>query len=107
MVSQVSRVVIDRVENYSQELTEEVFDNMTNPDAEDSPASFGDALSGPWGKSSPFFQAPEVTLISFVSTFVVLLCFVLAGVYFFRFYPGEGKTWFRAVYMSIVTLSTT
>lgn len=112
MVSQVSRMVIDRVENYSQELTEEVFDNMTNPDAEElgeaSPmSSFGDALSGPWGNSSPFFQAPEVTLISFVSTLVVLLFFVFAGVLFFRFYPGEGKTWFQAVYMSIVTLSTT
>merc|ERR1719359_1645872 len=28
------------------------------------------------------------------------------GILFFHYYPGEGKTWLQAVYMSIITLST-
>lgn len=28
------------------------------------------------------------------------------GVLFWHFYPGEGKTWLQAVYMSVITLST-
>lgn len=30
----------------------------------------------------------------------------IAGIYFYHTYPGEEKTWFQAVYMSIITLST-
>lgn len=28
------------------------------------------------------------------------------GILFWHFYPGEGKTWLQAIYMSIITLST-
>jgi hypothetical protein len=31
---------------------------------------------------------------------------VICGVLFFHNYPGEGKTWFQGVYMSVITLST-
>merc|ERR1719291_967610 len=32
--------------------------------------------------------------------------FVMIGVLFWHFYPGEGKTWLQGVYMSVITLST-
>lgn len=32
--------------------------------------------------------------------------FAFTWILFFHFYPGEGKTWLQAVYMSVITLST-
>lgn len=32
--------------------------------------------------------------------------FAITWIFFFHFYPGEGKTWLQAVYMSVITLST-
>merc|ERR1719189_1032751 len=33
-------------------------------------------------------------------------CTATVGVLFWHLYPGEGKTWMQAVYMSVITLST-
>jgi hypothetical protein len=32
--------------------------------------------------------------------------FAVTWILFFHFYPGEGKTWLQAIYMSVITLST-
>jgi len=32
--------------------------------------------------------------------------FAITWIFFFHFYPGEGKTWLQAIYMSVITLST-
>mmetsp|Transcript_14930 Transcript_14930/g.32236 ORF Transcript_14930/g.32236 Transcript_14930/m.32236 type:complete len:413 (-) Transcript_14930:61-1299(-) len=49
---------------------------------------------------------PKVDNTGFVQTVVFFSSMVTIGVLFWRLYPGEGKTWFQAVYMSIITLST-
>merc|ERR1719420_1310827 len=37
---------------------------------------------------------------------LTLTLFVVGGGLFWHFFPGEGKTWLQAIYMSIITLST-
>lgn len=53
-------------------------------------------------KSAP----PKLEYDHLVKTTLVYFVMVLAGVVFFTQFPGEGKTIFQAIYMSIITLST-
>lgn len=46
---------------------------------------------------------PWGPLLSWMLAFAVL---VIAGVFFYYLYPGENKTFWEAVYMSMITLST-
>jgi len=36
----------------------------------------------------------------------VYATFAITWIFFFHFFPGEGKTWLQAIYMSVITLST-
>jgi hypothetical protein len=38
--------------------------------------------------------------------FAMYSCFAITWILFFHYYPGEGKTWLQAIYMSVITLST-
>merc|ERR1719387_3031270 len=78
-------------------LTEEAFEEMTTLDGNQTAPR----------KRPLLFGRQEVSYMSLFSSGGPLLFFVLAGVLFFHYYPGEGKTWLQAIYMSIVTLSTT
>lgn len=41
-----------------------------------------------------------------VYAFCIYAFFAITWILFFHLYPGEGKTWMQATYMSIITLST-
>merc|ERR1719271_1666698 len=45
-------------------------------------------------------------MISLVASTLSMLLFIVVGVLFFHYMPGEDKTWLQATYMSIITLST-
>jgi len=49
---------------------------------------------------------PKVDNSSFVKTIAFFAFMASIGVVFWANFPGENKTWFQAVYMSIITLST-
>lgn len=49
-------------------------------------------------------QEPDST--SFWKALAVFAFFDICWILFFHFYPGEGKTWFQALYMSVITLAT-
>jgi len=51
-------------------------------------------------------EKPKVDWSTFFATAGAFLVFMLAGVIFYHFYPGEEKTWLQAIYMSVITLST-
>jgi len=97
MISLISTAVIGRVEKYSMRLTEEAFEEVTMLEGSQTTSQ----------KRPLIFGKQEVSYMSLFSSGGPLLFFVLAGVLFFHYYPGEGKTWLQAIYMSIVTLSTT
>jgi len=50
--------------------------------------------------------APPLAWESLAGAAATYIFFALLGTMFFHFYPGEGKTWFQGMYMSIITLST-
>jgi hypothetical protein len=41
-----------------------------------------------------------------VQSAIFFTCTATIGVLFWHYYPGEGKTWLQAIYMSVITLST-
>lgn len=55
-----------------------------------------------------FFDSspPPLDFRGLISSSLFYLFFVVMGCFFFKYYPGEGKTWFQGVYMSVITLST-
>jgi len=48
----------------------------------------------------------EVTYTPLIQSAGSFLGTAFIGVLFWHYYPGEGKTWLQAVYMSVITLST-
>lgn len=58
--------------------------------------------------SAKFFDSgpPPLDFSGLISSVLFYSFFVLTGCLFFHYYPGEGKTWFQGVYMSVITLST-
>lgn len=91
MISRVSGAVVQRVEMYSHQLTEQVFEEHMSPR----------------GPTSHFFKKPKISYFPVLTSGGALLVFAFAGVCFFHLYPGEEKTLLQALYMSIITLSTT
>jgi hypothetical protein len=59
-------------------------------------------------KVQKFFDRgpPPLDFTGLISSALFYSFFVLIGCLFFHYYPGEGKTWFQGVYMSVITLST-
>jgi len=47
-----------------------------------------------------------VDMTSLINSGTAFLFWCTVGVFFWHYFPGEGKTWLQAVYMSIITLST-
>eukprot|EP00928_Gymnodinium_smaydae_P013714 TRINITY_DN14982_c0_g1_i1.p1 TRINITY_DN14982_c0_g1~~TRINITY_DN14982_c0_g1_i1.p1 ORF type:complete len:336 (-),score=75.61 TRINITY_DN14982_c0_g1_i1:52-1059(-) len=88
VVSEVSDIVMRRTREYIDALYKE------------SAAGF-ERQAGFHGK-----LRPKVNYNNLLKCLVAYLFFVVIGVLFFTLYPGEGKTLFQAIYMSIITLST-
>jgi len=51
-------------------------------------------------------KPPHPSYGAIVGASCTFLFFVVIGVLFYHLCPGEDKTWFQAIYMSIITLST-
>merc|ERR1719379_2851853 len=93
LISDLTTHVLAKVEEYKQELKDQQLSaRSTN----------GCAVSNVLALITPERPSPK-SLLNALAVFVVLdICWVL----FFSMYPGEGKTLFQAIYMSIITLST-
>lgn len=63
-------------------------------------------FSSKWASFTSNVEPVPLDFKPLLGSICVYLCFVLMGCLFFRFYPGEGKTIFQGIYMSIITLST-
>lgn len=57
-------------------------------------------------KSSLKAEAAKPQYTPLVYSFCFYAFFAVTWIFFFHLYPGEGKTWFQATYMSVITLST-
>mmetsp|Transcript_16183 Transcript_16183/g.46843 ORF Transcript_16183/g.46843 Transcript_16183/m.46843 type:complete len:425 (-) Transcript_16183:107-1381(-) len=51
-------------------------------------------------------ELPPVDKMPLYKSCAAFTFFACVGVLFWHYFPGEGKTWLQAVYMSIITLST-
>merc|ERR1719329_2002982 len=51
-------------------------------------------------------EAVKPDISPLVYSFCFYAFFAVTWILFFHLYPGEGKTWFQAIYMSVITLST-
>mmetsp|Transcript_7670 Transcript_7670/g.16872 ORF Transcript_7670/g.16872 Transcript_7670/m.16872 type:complete len:468 (+) Transcript_7670:97-1500(+) len=51
-------------------------------------------------------EAPEIDFSDMALSLFAYVAFALTGAIFFHMYPGEEKTLFQGVYMSVITLST-
>jgi hypothetical protein len=51
-------------------------------------------------------SAPPLDFRGLISSCLFYAFFVVVGCCFFHLYPGEGKTWFQGIYMSVITLSS-
>jgi len=57
-------------------------------------------------KMNMMAEAPKPNSAPLVYSFCFYAFFAITWILFFHLYPGEGKTWLQAIYMSIITLST-
>jgi len=64
----------------------------------------GDKTKTP--KMNMMAEAPKPNAAPLGYSFCFYAFFAITWIFFFHLYPGEGKTWFQATYMSIITLST-
>lgn len=51
-------------------------------------------------------KVEKPSLSPLVYSFSVYAAFACTWILFFHYFPGEGKTWMEAIYMSVITLST-
>lgn len=90
LVSDVAQHLIDKAEEYERRLAAEAErDLMRN------------SRGAP---SKPKLKTPSTVPV--IRALVVFAFCAVVGICFFHWYPGEGKDWFQATYMSIITLST-
>lgn len=127
VVKEVSRIVVRQVHRHvlgTVEAVKDAADGDTDEDDDDddepelTPNSTseqdddGGTLSLASRRHRPhelqlnFGEKPKLNFVRLIGSGGVFLCFVVVGVLFYHFYPGEDKTWLQAVYMSIITLST-
>jgi hypothetical protein len=63
-------------------------------------------FSSKWASFTSNVEPMPLDYRPLIGSLAAYLSFLLMGCLFFHYYPGEGKTWFQGVYMSIITLST-
>jgi len=124
LVSDLVAHVMDRATKYQQKLMakatreveeeEEAEEENANGPA-DSPTTpkekkpKGKALQRQRTKAAHELLSQKMEKPSFGPLIGSLSCyafFAITWIFFFHFYPGEGKTWLQAIYMSVITLST-
>lgn len=96
IIMEVSQRLSDRFSQTMQELVEDCDDDDTSVTSPKGSLKMKEWVAQPrpleW---QPFAKS--------LAAFTVL---VTIGVIFWHYYPGEGKTWLQAIYMSVITLST-
>jgi len=93
LLSDLTNHVLAKIEDYKQELKDRQLSARSTG---------GCAVSNVLALITPEKPSPK-GLFSALAVFAALdICWVI----FFSMYPGEGKTLFQAIYMSIITLST-
>jgi voltage-gated potassium channel Kch len=90
MVSEISAMIIERAEDRIALAVEETSKHLREHDTDN--VQLGH-------EAGPSFKPV------FISLCIFAVC-VLAGCLFYSLYPGEGKTFGQALYMSIITLTT-
>jgi len=64
------------------------------------------AASARKGKKMVVAKAQMPSFAPVAYSFGMYATFAITWILFFHYYPGEGKTWLQAIYMSVITLST-
>jgi len=80
-------------------------ERASHPDQSDEEAEAASMRAGKRLMDWNYSGAP-VDMTPLIKSGTLFLFFCTVGVFFWHFFPGEGKTWLQAVYMSIITLST-
>jgi len=90
LVSELQGLVVDKVRKYQKDLKQR----------------HGYALIHSQSTSSLGFKPEKPPWGGLVSSLAMFAGVASVWVLFFHYYPGEGKTWLEAIYMSLITLST-
>jgi len=130
LVSDLVAHVMDAAQKYQQKLAAKATQRVEEAEqAEEEAAAAAEenAATPPESPSEPKKQQPKGKALekqrakaaddllqkldkpSFGPVLGSLCCFgffAVTWIFFFHFYPGEGKTWLQAIYMSVITLST-
>lgn len=91
MVAVVTWMMIERVQKYSKEVAQNTFHSICDERA---------------GDECLFYKPPEASYLPVIASGGCVLFFFVCGVLFFHLYPGEEKSWFQAMYFSLITFST-
>lgn len=115
MVSQVSSIVVGRLERYSHTIADvatrklpERFAKRLRHENSLAVQEGEEATEESQKAAAPmqFTKVPDIPVMPVLSSGLSVAVFVIMGVLFWHYYPGEGKSWLEAIYMSIITLST-
>lgn len=110
MVSQVSSIVVGRVERYSQTVadaaTRKFAKGLRHQESLLEGPSKDEDQEEIEVKAVKFVEVPHIPLMPMLSSGLSVALFLVIGVLFWHYFPGEGKTWLQAIYMSVITLST-
>jgi len=91
----VTQILSDLVNSFENVVETRLSRTLSSPRTLDDAAAAAGHRQRLWAAFLPVVQSGTV-----------YLCFVILGLMFFCLYPGEGKTFGQAVYMSTITLST-
>lgn len=109
IVTAVADVLVSRAHDFTNHVASEVAVtgrrlSSVTLDVSNDPLHKAGAGSKPtWAQA---YQPPKPSFKAFIGALSGFMFFVVSGVLFYHFHPGENKTWMEAIYMSVVTLST-
>jgi len=100
LIAQSTKKYMDQMEKAIAQLKS--ITNQSPAEMQDPESARGVANAAAVFKASP----PTLHYDKIIQSFTMYFALVWVGVAFFTLFPGEGKTLFQAIYMSIITLST-
>jgi hypothetical protein len=104
VLSQVADNVVEEGKKYAANLRRKLQTELAEDAADMEQAEH--TFSSKWASftSNPTPESPDYKPL--LASLAVYFSFALVGTLFFHFFPGEGKTVFQGIYMSVITLST-
>jgi len=100
MVSSVATIIIEKAQAFADKVASDAAAKLERSSSK----SFGDDPKHDWLVEKD--HTASLPVWPLVGSGLTFFFFILMGVLFWHFYPGEDKTWMEATYMSLITLST-